>query len=133
MGTPAEDIAQYLVDGEIFSAVGTDIYIGQMPDTPDTSAKVTPTTGRPPVLVGEAEIPGLQITVRNSVFQTGYDKINDVMKQLHRTTVPEITGTTRNYYFMEALGSPSYIGMDEKQRHLFTLNILVYTDMAWSD
>jgi hypothetical protein len=132
MGLVAYDIATLIAEAELsWSAVGTDVFIGNLPDTPDDCCKVSPTTGRPPTLTTEMEIPGIQVIIRDTVFADAYKGANNLYKYMHQKCLPEITGTTRNIYFIEVTGAPIYLGQDQKQRHLFSINALIYTETAY--
>ena len=127
-----DDISEYLVTQGHATAVGTDIFIGEFQDDPDDQIVLTPTQGMPPDSTTALEIPGLQIRVRNSSFSDGFDKVNDIYNELHKTVDTTISGT--RYQWIEAQGSPSYLGLagpdsEGNPRYMFVCNFLLYKDV----
>jgi hypothetical protein len=116
-----KDIAEYLED-QGYGTVGTDIFIGWMPDTPTNAIVVTATQGRPPMVLGDLEMPGFQVRVRNSAYDSGWTVANNILDLLHALT--DATIETRNYYRIDAQGSVTALGRDEKDRDLFSVNFI---------
>jgi len=113
------DIAEYLED-EGFGTVGTNIMIGDMPDSPDTCIAVNPGPGSPPDLVWEGEYPSCQIRVRNPTFLNAYSTAYEIMTTLHTLTYQTLEGTL--YYYISAKNSPQPLGRDANKRFEFVVN-----------
>ena len=116
----SKHIAEYLEDQSV-GTVGTDIFVGFMPDTPDTCIGVYEYAGMPPDVVAEEyELAGIQVKVRADAQEDAYDLAYDCLKALHMVKTTTIEGVY--YYLIEALGSPNQIGRDKNARAQFTIN-----------
>ena len=81
------EIAAYLVSKNI-GTLGTDLFAAFMPDKPDNCVALFEYAGQPMELtMGDSdpvlERPGLQVKVRNTDYQTGKAKIDDIVDVLH--------------------------------------------------
>lgn len=117
-----KDIAEYLEDQAI-GTVGTNIFVGHMPDSPDVCIAVYPYAGEPAPVEWEGEFPRVQIRVRDDDYATGWATSYAIFEALHQLT--ETTIETELYHYIEALGSPEQIGRDNKNRINFVLNFRV--------
>ncbi len=115
------DIGEYLED-LTRGTVGTDIFIGYMPPTPDDIVVVRATAGRPPHVVADLEQAGFQITVRNADHDTGHALAMTIRDDLHQLT--HATIETRSYKRIDAVGSVTLIGRDELERTLWSVNFI---------
>lgn len=123
----AKEIAEYLEDQSI-GTVGTDIFVGRFYEATDDQVKVVDTAGLSPEPVVEYHYPGFQIEVRNLVYATGETKANaifDLLHQLFHTTIE-----SQVYERIDATASPTYIGMDEGERHHFVINFVAFKKIA---
>jgi len=116
------DIATYLSTSTSTWTLGTNIFAGNMPYTPDTCCSVTQTQGLPPSKTTDMEFPGFQVKVRAAAYATAFTRINDILDALHRLT--NTTVGSNLCYWIEAQGSPSYLGRDQANRALFTCNFI---------
>ena len=127
MNQTTEDIkdmlesSAYGVDGLAF---GTNVFIGTMPDTPDLCVGLYDTGGYPP---DEAQsgtyYPTLQIRVRGGAYRAAYLVAQSIRNSLHQIT-NETYNSTR-YIYIFASGDVLYIGKDDKDRPLFSINFRV--------
>ena len=120
-----KDIAEYLEDKGI-GTVGTNIFAGQMPDTPDICVAVLAYAGQPPDEVSEdMEYPGLQVMVRGEKngFSAAMTKAYAVLNALHGVT--DTTIETHYYYRISASQSPAQAGFDKNDRPLLVINFQV--------
>ena len=125
----ADDIAEYLEDQSL-GTVGTDIFVGQLPDDPDNAICVAQTAGKPPDYLGAQEYAGIQIRVRNTDHDTGYALANNILDLLHGAH--SLTLETRPYHRIDAQGSvsgPQIDPNDSEGRVEFTLNFIVFKDI----
>ncbi len=76
------EIGAYLATKSI-GTVGTDIFLGLMPDQPDNCIALFEYAGSPPDLHWAGEYPGLQVRVRNKSYAAGRAKIGEVVTALH--------------------------------------------------
>jgi len=138
-----KEIGTYLATKSI-GTVGTDIFLGLMPDQPDNCIALFEYAGSPPDLHWNGEYPGLQVRVRNKSYAAARTKIGKIMDELHGLyeqtlpieeepvngeeenggeeelgeqepqTEPEVTGT--RYLLIKARGSPEILKRDNNNR-----------------
>ena len=107
------DIGNYLqVQG--IGTLGTNIFLGLMPDQPDNCVALFEYAGSPPDLHWEGEYPGLQVRVRNKGYAAARTKIGEVMKKLHGLHEKTLSGT--RYLLIKARGSPEVLKRDANNR-----------------
>ena len=126
----ADDIAAYLQTSSI-GTVGTDIFVGHMPDAPANCMAVIQSGGESPEMAGpisgQIERPRLIVRVRNTSYASGASKANDVLKALH--TAGEVSLSGHRYLFIRAVGSVNQLGRDHELRSLFSLDFVVTKEM----
>jgi len=105
---------------------GTNLFLGRMPEAPDTCVSVYQTAGRAPtdVFGGDTappiENPGLMIHVRAVAYSDCQALAEDVMKTLSKVINEALSGTT--YYKVAAVQSPFALDRDDKDRMVFSCN-----------
>jgi hypothetical protein len=107
------EIGTYLATKSI-GTVGTDIFLGLMPDQPDNCIALFEYAGSPPDLHWDGEYPGLQVRVRNKSYATARTKIGEVMEKLHGLHEQTLSGT--RYLLIKARGSPEVLKRDNNNR-----------------
>jgi hypothetical protein len=117
----ATDIAEYLEDQSI-GTVGTDIFVGQMPDTTSNAIAIYEYAGTPPECVGHVENPRLVVRVRNTIYANARSKARDILYALH--TKADSTIESHSYLYIRAVGSINYLGRDAENRVLFSIDFL---------
>ena len=119
------DVATYL-DTQVASlTLGTNLFMGNMPDAPIESVAMYEYTSGPPVeTLGGAdtamETPRLQIIVRSGDYAAGRDLIEDVWKALRNVANTTLSGT--RYQRIAALDSPNFLQRDSNYRPMFVCN-----------
>lgn len=103
--------------------VGTDIFLGLMPDQPDNCIALFEYAGSPPGLHWNGEYPGLQVRVRNKSYAQGRAKIGEIMTLLHGLHETTLSGT--RYLLIKARGSPEVLKRDASNRVELVLNFEV--------
>lgn len=116
------DIAQILQTNGI-GVLGTDIFLGQLPASPDNVVAVFEYAGEPPDLHWPGEYPGLQILVRNKSYEAGRQKIEQVKNILHG--LAETVVNNHRYLLIRANQSPAFLQRDENNRAIFVCNFRV--------
>jgi len=124
--TAAEDIKTLLDNSSSCGLTfGTDLFIGLMPDGPDLCASVTDAPGLPPSpTLYYSEF--VHILVRGGVggYSEAASLAEDIGAVLH-----EYTGTPAGSDFYYAgvwlTGSPAFIGVDDKNRPMFSINLRI--------
>ena len=107
------EIGAYLATKSI-GTVGTDIFLGLMPDQPDNCIALFEYAGSPPDLHWNGEYPGLQVRVRNKSYAAARTKIGEVMEKLHGLHEQTLSGT--RYLLIKARGSPEVLKRDANNR-----------------
>ena len=107
------DIGNYL-QAQGIGTLGTNIFLGLMPDQPDNCVALFEFAGSPPDLHWEGEYPGLQVRVRNTGYAAGRVKIEEVVTELHGAHELTLNGT--RYLLIKARGSPEVLKRDANNR-----------------
>ncbi len=107
------EISAYLATKSV-GTVGTDIFLGQMPDQPDNCIALFEYAGSPPDLHWNGEYPGLQVRVRNKSYAAARTKIGEAMIALHGLHEQTLSGT--RYLLIKARGSPEVLKRDNNNR-----------------
>ena len=107
------EIGAYLATKSI-GTVGTDIFLGLMPDQPDNCIALFEYAGSPPDLHWNGEYPGLQVRVRNKSYAAARTKIGEAMTALHGLHEQTLSGT--RYLLIKARGSPEVLKRDANNR-----------------
>lgn len=107
------EIGAYLATKSI-GTVGTDIFLGLMPDLPDNCIALFEYAGSPPDLHWNGEYPGLQVRVRNKSYAAARTKIGEAMTALHGLHETVLGGT--RYLLVKARGSPEVLKRDANNR-----------------
>lgn len=124
------DIGQYLQTNSI-GALGTDLFLSQMPDSPDDAIALYEYAGNTPSRMGDNRRPGLQVKVRGD-YETARAKIDEIYTLLskigneYEDDAPEgvtINGTT--YLHFETVQEPFPLGVDDNGRHELAQNFIV--------
>lgn len=115
-----DSICQLLEDENI-GTMGTDIFKGELPyDTDDCIALTFSPSPEP-----NKSIPYYEQTVdvwaRSKLFDTGYNKLKEVMTLLHRKENYEVSGYY--IYLSYSLGGIDDLDRDVERRHLFKLSL----------
>ena len=113
------EIGAYLATQDI-GTVGTDIFLGLMPDQPDNCIALFEYAGSPPDLHWNGEYPGLQVRVRNKSYAAARAKIGEIAKELHGLHEQTLSGT--RYLLIKARGSPEILKRDASNRIELVLN-----------
>jgi len=116
------EIGAYLATKNV-GTVGTDIFLGLMPDQPDNCVSLFEYAGSPPDLHWAGEYPGLQVRVRNKSYAAARAKIGEIAKELHGLHEQMLSGT--RYLLIKARGSPEILKRDASNRVELVLNFEV--------
>ena len=119
------EIAEYLEDQAV-GTVGTDIFAGQLPDTPDACVAVIPYAGRAPERNLDKSVnwryPRVQVSVRGA--REGYaaarakiDAVNAALDAVVNTTIEGVL-----YQQIDALSEPFLLRRDGNNRPIFVCN-----------
>ena len=120
------DIAQLLQSGGI-GTLGVDLFLGQLPDSPDNCVAVFEYAGSPPDLHWDGEYPGVQVLVRNKSYEAGRAKIEAAKNVLHG--VSETIVNNHRYLLIRANQSPFFLERDASNRAVFACNFSVIKEV----
>lgn len=120
-------VADYLATKDI-GTVGTDLFMGFLPDKPDNLVALFEYAGDPmEMTMGSGgsvlERPGLQVRVRNTSYSAAKTKIEDVVDELHGLANETLSNKT--YLLIKANQSPESLGLDASFRSEFVVNFSV--------
>jgi len=107
------DIGNYL-QAQGIGTLGTNIFLGMIPDEPDNCIALFEYAGSPPDLHWNGEYPGLQVRVRNKSYAAARTKIGEVINKLHGLHEQTLSGT--RYLLIKARGSPEVLKRDNNNR-----------------
>lgn len=119
--TLVADIATILASAGV-GTVGTDIFYGSMPPSPDNCVCIYQYAGSPSLAEG-IDRPGVQVRIRNTSYANASSKATDVHDALHTYANTLLNGT----YYMQILANqyPEGLGVDDNDRHIFVVNFSV--------
>ena len=126
MNPTSEDIKDHFESSDV--GLGTfvvDMFIGIMPETPDTCICLIDSSGFKPEARYNWERPGLQILVRDKIgnYKQCFTKIKDAVTALHGIT--NLTINNHIYKCIVAAHEPLFIGLDQNNRPMFSVNFEV--------
>ena len=119
------DIGNYL-QAQGIGTLGTNIFLGLMPDQPDNCVALFEYAGSPPDLHWEGEYPGLQVRVRNKGYAAAREKIEEVVTELHGAHELTLNGT--RYRVIKVRGSPEVLKRDANNRVELFVNFEIITE-----
>jgi len=126
MNPPSEDIVEILEQSSVgIGTFATDLFLHQMPDTPDACISVHDTGGFDPE-PHDYNKPTVQVRVRGDKmgYLDAWNQAEDIKDALHELTNETFGGTRYIQIMMQ--GDILDIGDDEKGRPVLTLNFLVH-------
>lgn len=129
-----DDLGVYL-QAQSIGTVGTDLFKGILPESPDDCISIDQSGGVEPDRELPLEKPTIQVLVRNDDYATGLTKAKAIYDLLHRAghdngaePVLKVGGVDVMDIF--AMQEPFHLGKDENERDLFTLNFVFYLRSA---
>ncbi len=125
------DVGTYLAAASISTqdlTLGTNLFLGRLPDAPDTCVTLVQTSGTQPTDTFGASYPplenqGLQTIVRAASYATAEALAVDVLKSL--AAIENATLTSTWYLKIAAQQSPFALERDTQERMVFSCNYLV--------
>lgn len=125
LNAPSEDIGDYLASiSSLALAIKTDLFIAEMPDSPDQCVTVYDSGGFDPLIATYGR-PTVQVRVRGT--KNGYRAAYDLLKKISDELDFLVTtiNTTR-YLGVWAMGDILSLGKDKLQRPLLTRNFRIH-------
>jgi hypothetical protein len=121
MNDVATEIATYLED-ESIGTIGTDLFVGDQPDSSDNVISVFNTGGYQPDKYLPTAKPTVEVLVRNKSYASCASKIQDVVDLLHNQYNVTLVSGGNYYFYIRLVAEPSSLGRDEKGRQEFSAN-----------
>ena len=128
------DIATYL-DTQLASlTVGTNLFAGVLPETPQTAVALFESTSMPPMETHGTgtrpviERPRLQVIVRSSDYAGARSLADDVWEVLQAVSGQTFSGT--RYLRIASIDSPQFLDRDSQQRPRFTTNYDTWKELS---
>lgn len=128
------ELGTYL-DGDTSLTLGTDLFLGQLPESPDAAVSLIETGGTEPddTWAGDnpaIEMPRVQITVRGAedTYGTTRTTMDTVYKSLCKIKNQTLSGTL--WLRCSPIDSPAFLMRDETNRPIFVSNFQVWKAMS---
>lgn len=121
-----EQVGQYLEDQGV-GTVGTNIFLGYQPETPDNCVAVILTAGSTPSIDIPTKEPRFQILIRNTNHETGNNKLNTIRDLLHQFKNSELVSGQTYFYYIFAVNEGGTIGRDPNGRDEWSINFYTKT------
>lgn len=122
-----DDVANYLA-AQGAGTVATDIFVGYMPNNPDSNITVIGTGGPQPDKELPFKKPTFQILIRNETFTAGkakLDLVRSILQPYPRISQQTIGSTFFRYIL--AVSEGGHIGRDDNGLDLFSINFQAET------
>lgn len=129
MNPASKDIATLLNDNSSLGlTLGTDLFYARMPDSPQNCTTVFDNPGASPMLTIEKPTSNyfyssVTVQVRNTVYETGYTELFDILTYLHAESGIIIGDVI--YTLIKAENEPQLLGWDDNDRAVFFVNFEV--------
>lgn len=124
--TIAEQVATYLQDELLVGTLGTNIFIGRLPeknDAPVNAIAVIDTGGVASDVDLPLTSPTFQILIRNTDYDAGSTLLMTIHDGLHQFFGELVTG--QNYFYvLHAQNRGGHLGQDASGRELFSINFI---------
>ena len=132
MTSPAEDIAEILENNGV-GTVGTDIYIGNIPDIDDAPNAIVGVMDTGALFLSpkwKRDELTIQVLIRGPKrsYNLGYTKAKAVMDAL--LGIDPVTVNSHDYVLFVAIGGINHLGNDAQDRAKFSLNFKVVLENA---
>lgn len=121
MAVVIDDVATYLATNGV-GTVGTDLFKGYLPESPNACVSVLDTGGSQPDPDIPTKEPTFQIMIRSTNYSTGRSKLDTIRSLLHQEDNIELVSGQTYFYFILAISEGGHLGRDDNGRDLFSIN-----------
>lgn len=133
MAEPEDGIKDLLVAagvGTFAASSGWGIFIGPQPTKPDTTITIREYAAEAPMPKWLIDFPSVQTMIRGSPggFVAAKTKAREVLDALHSIPSQDLNGD--RWDSIRALNNPAYIGKDETERPMFSINFTLIIEPA---
>jgi hypothetical protein len=123
--TIIEQVGTYLDDNGVGS-LGQTIFLGNMPDQPDSCIAVIETVGLAPSIDIPTSKPGFQVLVRSVDYDDGYNTTKAIKRLLHQFMNDTLVGDGDYFFSIFLVSDGGSIGRDSNGREIFSTNFICY-------
>ena len=116
-----EQIAEYLQDQGI-GTIATNLFIGNMPDSPDACVAVINSGGVEPSIDIPDKRPTFQVLIRNTDYEAGEVKLAAVRTALHQFMNDYLVAGQTYVYYIYLVSEGGHIGKDVNGRDEWSVN-----------
>lgn len=126
MNPPAQDIAKLLSDDAgLGLTLGTDLFVGRIPPSPDSCVTVFDNAGSEPILFSKKVTnnyyrPSVSVWSRAVDYSSAYSRLFEIMGILHGTN--HITINNTFYTLIRAMNDIQVLHWDENDRVVMLIN-----------
>lgn len=126
MNAPSVDIKD-LLDGDsnLGLTFGQDLFVSEMPDSPDACVCIYDSGGGSPDADNAIEVPTVQVSVRGAKggYLAAHALITEIREFLHGLASTEINGA--RYLLIWAVTDVAHVGTDQNNRSMLTINLQI--------
>lgn len=127
MNPCSQDIADILAAAGLSLVVGTNLFIGDEPESPASCTTIFDTPGYGPMLTFDQaetyDFPAVQVRIRNTSYLAGYALIHGIKRALHGLAHEIWNGTV--YELIKCDQDPFLLDYDESRRPRFVCNFSI--------
>lgn len=120
------DIAQ-IIEAKGIGTIGTDVFLGQLPPSPDAVVALFPTGG----FAHDRPLPDVRMTaqvlVRDKSYQEGYERIWRIFNTLDGGGNRFLLAPSGRKMVAQAMQPPLFLERDGNNRSIFVFNVSVWT------
>jgi hypothetical protein len=133
--TTLDEVGSYVGTNVGSLTLGTNLFIGMMPDTPTICAAIFETASMAPDFTMNGsdaepvlENPRIMLYVRHSSYSTGRSLIDTIWKQMQNVSNESLSSVT--YLRIQGLGSPEFLERDKNFNVMFRANFQVMKELS---
>lgn len=133
--TVLDEVGTYISTNVTGVTLGTNLFIGLLPDSPGNCVAIFETVTDAPyyVMNGTTSIPQLEnprmmLYVRNASYVTGRALIETIWRQLQEVSEDALSSVV--YHRIQAFGSPKFLERDSNFNVMFSANFKIMKDLS---
>lgn len=116
-----DDVAQHLHNQGIAS-LGSTLFKGYLPPTPDVCMSVLDTGGMTPSIDIPTKEPTFQVFIRSDNYVNGKTKLDAVREALHQQKSTQLVPDGTYFFFIFAISEGGHLGRNDEGLDEFSIN-----------
>lgn len=124
MGQLIDEVANYLAANGI-GTVGTNLFEGLLPASPDSAVAIIETAGSKPDEYLPTYSPSFQVLVRSTAYDLGRTVCDNIRTLLHNKYNVTLVNNGNYYFWIRLITEGGHLGQDQTGRDLFSMNFEV--------